>query len=436
MTLNRQKSLARFRDEEFDLAVIGAGINGAAVARDAGATASTGGVTAAMIAAPTPASDAKRRLAGGSSMNRIATRRLLAVALGAALIANSGGAHAGAPKARFAYVTSCGDAVVQFKVGRNGLVTPNSPATEGAGSCPAALATIKLKNKRFLFAANANDGTVSQYLIAANGTLSPLTPAAFGLSPEASFTAYITVDPKGRYAYVTDFGPDIVQLKVNPDGTLTTNTPPSVIATGARTVAPLADPSGRFLYVTEFGNNIVLQYKIGSEGTLTPNTPASIDSGGNPRNLAITQSGKFVYVPNLDDGTISQYTRNPDGTLANNSPATFNLPSGAGPIQVVINQKGTYAYATDEYLHVVYQFKINHDGTLAANSPTSVPIATSAELMTLDSGGKFAYVADGFSLLYQFKVNSNGTLSPIPNSSNSIGAGTENGQVLLVPGGL
>jgi glycerol-3-phosphate dehydrogenase len=34
-TLNREKSLARFRDEEFDLAIIGAGINGAAVARDA-----------------------------------------------------------------------------------------------------------------------------------------------------------------------------------------------------------------------------------------------------------------------------------------------------------------------------------------------------------------------------------------------------------------
>jgi glycerol-3-phosphate dehydrogenase len=34
-TLNRQTSLARFRDEEFDLAVIGGGINGAAAARDA-----------------------------------------------------------------------------------------------------------------------------------------------------------------------------------------------------------------------------------------------------------------------------------------------------------------------------------------------------------------------------------------------------------------
>jgi len=34
-TLNRHRSLARFRDEEFDLAIIGAGINGAAVARDA-----------------------------------------------------------------------------------------------------------------------------------------------------------------------------------------------------------------------------------------------------------------------------------------------------------------------------------------------------------------------------------------------------------------
>ena len=34
-TLNRERSLARFRDEEFDLAVIGGGINGAAAARDA-----------------------------------------------------------------------------------------------------------------------------------------------------------------------------------------------------------------------------------------------------------------------------------------------------------------------------------------------------------------------------------------------------------------
>jgi len=54
-TLNRQNSLARFRNEQFDLAVIGAGINDAAVARDARATVSTSGVTAAMIAAPTPA---------------------------------------------------------------------------------------------------------------------------------------------------------------------------------------------------------------------------------------------------------------------------------------------------------------------------------------------------------------------------------------------
>ena len=34
-TLNREKSLARFRGDEFDLAIIGAGINGAAAARDA-----------------------------------------------------------------------------------------------------------------------------------------------------------------------------------------------------------------------------------------------------------------------------------------------------------------------------------------------------------------------------------------------------------------
>ena len=368
--------------------------------------------------------------------NGITAKRLFAIALGAALITIAGVAYA-APKAKFAYVASGGgDAVVQFKVGSDGLLTPNSPATVGAGAFPAGLGTVTVKGKRYLYAGNGNDGSVSQYLITANGTLSPLTPAKVDLSSETGgFLGFITADPKRPYVYVADFGDNVVQLKVNTDGTLITNTPASVTSTGSRTVAAVTHPNGKFLYVTEFGHDTVLQYKIGSNGTLTANSPASIGTGANPRNLAITQSGKFVYVPNLNDGTISQYKTNPDGTLAANSPATLILPSGAAPHQVVVSKTGKFAYAADESLDVVYQFKINHDGTLAMNSPASVPIATSASLMTVDGGGKFAYVDDGGTLLYQFKVNSDGTLSPIPSSSNSIGAGSSNEQILLVPGG-
>jgi hypothetical protein len=88
----------------------------------------------------------------------------------------------------------------------------------------------------------------------------------------------------------------------------------------------------------------------------------------------------------------------------------------------------------DENLNVVYQLKINSDGTLAMSSPSSVPVAF-ANLMSLDGSGKFAYVDDDGSLLLQFKINSKGTMKPIPNSSNSIAAGSFNGQILLVPGG-
>src|SRR5260370_434136 len=169
-----------------------------------------------------PNTGGAHRLAGEFLMNRIGSKRLLSIALGAVLIANAGYAYAAAPKAKLAYVVSCGDDTV-------------------------------------------------------------------------------------------------VQFKLNPDGTLSPNTPATVTTIGARTVAPVADPTGRFLYVTEFGHNTVLQYKIGADGTLTPNTPASIDSGANPRNLTITPSGAFVYVPSLNDATISQYKVNADGTLAHNS---------------------------------------------------------------------------------------------------------------------
>ena len=369
-------------------------------------------------------------------MNGIGSMRLLEIALGAALIANGGIAYAGAPKAKFAYVASCSDdTVVQFKVKRNGLLKRNSPATATAGACPEALATVTLNGKQFVYANNTNDGTVSQYQIAANGTLTPLTPATVDLSGvDGGGLAFITANPQGSFVYATDFGPTVVQLKVNADGTLSTNTPASVTASGASTVFPLVDPSGKFLYVSEFGNNTVLQYKIGADGKLTANTPPSIDTGGNPRNLAITPSGAFVYVPNLNDGTISQYKTNSDGTLTANSPPTFNLPSDAGVTQVVVNNKGTFAFVPDENLNVVYQLKINSDGTLAMNSPGSVPVAF-ADLMTLDGGGKFAYVDDAGSLLFQFKVNPKGKMKPNPNSSNSINAGSFNGQILLVPGG-
>src|ERR1700687_959514 len=105
-------------------------------------------------------------------MHGIAASRSFAIASGAALIAGAGCTQAGDQKTKFAYVASCGnDTVVQFKVGHKGLLKPNSPATAGAGACPGGLATVTLAGKQFVYVTNGNDDTISQYSIAANGTL-------------------------------------------------------------------------------------------------------------------------------------------------------------------------------------------------------------------------------------------------------------------------
>ncbi|MDA8089176.1 MAG: hypothetical protein M0Z61_02975, partial [Nitrospiraceae bacterium] len=70
--------------------------------------------------------------------------------------------------------------------------------------------------------------TVSQYRIGAGGALTPMTPAtvAAGSGPYS-----VTVDPSGKYAYVTNAGGDAVsQYTIGAGGALTPMTPPTAAA--------------------------------------------------------------------------------------------------------------------------------------------------------------------------------------------------------------
>lgn len=346
-----------------------------------------------------------------------------------ALVYTGTAAWAGAPKAKFAYITGS-SSVLQFKVGSNGLLDaiPSEPASVPAGDLPQGIVVITLGSTTYLYAVNVNGGSISQYKIGADGALTPLNPDVFTIGHTSGSA---TATPDGKFFYVADRDADVTQLVVNNDGTLGANTPEFVTSAGSGTLCPITDPSGKFLYVSDFGQSGILEYKINSDGTLTPNSPASIAAGGFPDLLGMTASGKFLYAPNLNDGTISQYKVNSNGTLTANSPALFTLPSGAGPIQVDTNAKGTVAYVPDQDLNVVYQLKIQSNGTLKKNS--TVPV-NSAGNVTLDGSGKFAYVDDSGSLLYEYKIVK-GKLKPNPNSMNTIPAGTFNGKIALVPGG-
>lgn len=340
------------------------------------------------------------------------------------------------PKARFAFVSGGKDNnVVQFKVKSNGTLLANSPATVATNDdFPGSFASSKRQGKTYVYVANQNGTTISEFTLGAGGKLIPLNPASYelGFSP-----AFPVVDPRNRFLYVTTFGPRIEQLKINPNGTLTANSPSFVTVTGGSTNFPVIDPKSNFLFVTDFGHKTVAQFRINSDGTLTPNVPASIATGGNPRRIAITPTGKFAYVPNLDDGTISQYIVNADGTLTPNNPATVQLPAGSGPFQIVIGPNSNFAIVIGDNMTDLEQFTIAANGTLTPNTPAAFPLGIFPGLMALDPGGRYAFIDDFASTVYELRVSTNGAISATSASAGAgeiatVTAGHGNREILLL----
>ena len=143
------------------------------------------------------------------------------------------------------------------------------------GFCPAAFASSSA------YVANDGSNTVSQYTVAANGTLSPKTPATVA----------------------TGSGPDAVALSAD----------------------------GKSAYVTNSGSNTVSQYTVAANGTLSPKTPATVATGSGPFAVALSADGKSAYVTNYNSNTVSQFTVAANGTLSPKTPAT--VATGIRPVR-------------------------------------------------------------------------------------------------------
>jgi 6-phosphogluconolactonase len=234
------------------------------------------------------------------------------------------------PGGRFAYVVNWADDNV-------------SPATVAAGSFPAFIAIDP--TGRFAYVANYTGapilGNVSQYTIAADGKLEPMSPAtvAAGWGPNA-----IAVDPTGRFAYVANAlqysanrssTNNISQYTIGADGKLTPMSPPTVGA-GQQPYSVWVDPSGRFVYVANYWGDTVSQYTIGADGKLTPMTPAAVAAGNGPYCVTVDPTGRFVFATNISDNSVSQYTIGTDGNLVAMFPATIMAGDGPAFITTIV----------------------------------------------------------------------------------------------------
>src|SRR5579864_4017228 len=258
------------------------------------------------------------------------------------------------PTGRFLYVANLGSnatdtaTISMFTINpKTGILTATTPPTVPTGFLPQGIAA----SANFVYTANSDDNSVSMFTINKNnGLLAPLVPAETLVPPlftsrsSESSPNFVTVDPSGRFVYVSDQdNGSISTFTINAStGALIPTTPSGVIA-GPDPFGVAVDPSGKFAYVPDEILNAIYMYTVDpTTGALTSNPVGFVSAGNQPSWVAMDPSSRFAYAVNRIDDTVSMYNIGPStGTLTPNVPST--VETGSGPFSIVVNKAGTFA---------------------------------------------------------------------------------------------
>jgi YVTN family beta-propeller protein len=245
-------------------------------------------------------------------------------------------------------------------------------------------------------------GYVSMYTInPTTGTLASVGPP---VSTNDSGTDFVTIDPLGKFVYVTNWGDwedsdgSVSMYTINPTtgaltmvGGISGNSPEFCCFNSVA-----VHPSGKFAYVAEGGGGatVLSMYTInGTSGVLT--SIGEIDAGGPAISVAVDPSGKFAYVATASAnpgsaGNVSMYTINATtGALT----STGTIAAGTGPDSVAVDPSGMSAYVANSSSNDVSMYTIDAT-TGALTSIGTIAAGTYPVSMAVDPAGKFAYVAN------------------------------------------
>jgi YVTN family beta-propeller protein len=291
-------------------------------------------------------------------------------------------------------------------------------------------------------------GYMSMYTVnPATGALAsigpPVSTYGYGVSPAGS----LTVDPSGKFAYVTNSG----NYWDDADGSVSMYTIDAT--TGALTStgtingtcpglcfpsAVVVDPSGKFAYVANGGANggvsapsNVAMYTINATtGALT--SIGTIAAGTDPASIAMDPSGKFAYVANENAGSagnVSMYAINATtGALA----SIGTVAAGVEPVSVVVDPAGKFAYVTNFGSNDISMYTIDAT-TGVLTSVGTIAAGTAPFSVAVDPTSTFAYVANiNSNDVSMYTINgTTGALTPI----GTIAAGLSPISIAVHPSG-
>jgi DNA-binding beta-propeller fold protein YncE len=346
----------------------------------------------------------------------------------------------------YVYVVSAGPnpgsagVIYEYAVMSDYSVSPLPQASISAGIDPAAVVLAQ----GYVYVVNVGDGTISQYDIAADHTLTPMNPSTvtnpgmhtLGVAPVAA-----TVDPTGSFLYVTNAADDTVsQFSITVGGQLVPLTP-STVATGVDPVAivdALVPDSTAAYYVVNSGapgdTGTVSAYSSGENGTLMPLGSDPLAAGTNPTAIAINDISTNVYVMSNCDGadctgSIRQFAVGSGGALTDTG-VIATTGSHYDAVDMAISQPGPNSYAyvlsnatgASTNAGALWQYGVGSTGELTPASPPMLNVDAVAVAQTMQVG-----------LLYVLTANSraNANAGSTGGNINVYGMGGDGAAILL-----
>ncbi len=209
------------------------------------------------------------------------------------------------------------------------------------------------------------------YAIQGDGTL-----AAAGSQPLSEEPTSITVDPTGRFVYVTIGGDGATNLgEIRPfqiaaaNGALTAL--PIVPAAGFPTALAF-DPGGRRAYATLRDADIAQAYDVALDGGLTP-IAAGSQTQTEPTDIVLTRDGRFAYATFADTislgGLLLYDVDATTGELFNADTLAFQwrdaVAAGAQPQRLEVTPSGEFVYVLARVSEELQVFSAAADGVVS-----------------------------------------------------------------------
>jgi 6-phosphogluconolactonase (cycloisomerase 2 family) len=273
------------------------------------------------------------------------------------------------PSGKFVYVANDGGYVVNeaslsmFTIdGATGALTSIGTIKE---ACPAALCTAFSvtvhPSGKFAYVANGYPkDNVSMFIVdQATGALTSAGAVDTAFAGSSNSTE-IAIDSSGKFAYVAsdDCALDTFTGNVSMytiDSTTGALSFVDSVPAGWCPVSVTVDPLGKFVYVTNHGGDNVAIYTInGTTGALT--STGFVDTGTDPSSVAVDPTGRFAYVTNSASNDVSMYTMNANtGALT----STGRIAAGLHPSSIAIDPSGKFAYVTNSGSNDVSMYSID-----------------------------------------------------------------------------